>query len=70
MDYKGSDLTISELLSALHTKVIDLSERKGRELGATFTAVRLTLKTAQFHPEWPTKICRSEVHIHLYHTVH
>jgi hypothetical protein len=33
MDYKGSDLTISELLSVLHTKVIDLSERKGRELG-------------------------------------
>ena len=31
MDYKGSDLTIGELLSALHTKVIDLSERKRRE---------------------------------------
>jgi hypothetical protein len=30
MDYKGSDLTITELLSALHTKVIDLSERKER----------------------------------------
>jgi len=26
--YKGSDLTITELLSALHAKVIDLSERK------------------------------------------
>jgi len=26
--YKGSDLTVTELLSALHTKVIDLSKQK------------------------------------------
>ena len=32
MDYKGSDLTIIELLSALHAKVINLSERKRTEL--------------------------------------
>lgn len=32
MVYKGSDLTIIELLSALHAKVVDLSKRKGAEL--------------------------------------
>ncbi|KIM36017.1 hypothetical protein M413DRAFT_449461 [Hebeloma cylindrosporum] len=31
MDYKGSDLTIGELLFALHAKVIDLSEMKEPE---------------------------------------
>ena len=64
MVYKGSDLTIIELLSALHAKVVDLSERKGAELGQ-----ELGPRLQQYVPLYKqrrfilivAKICRSEV---------
>ena len=47
MDYKGSNLTITELFSALNTKVIDLHERKREEqLCLQQYVSRLTLETA------------------------
>ena len=50
MGYKGSDLTITELLSALHEKAIGLSVRKGESRSQQYVHGP-TVETIPFHSE-------------------
>jgi len=66
MVFKGSDLTVIELLSALHAKVVDLFERKGteleQELGPCLQQYVSLYKQCRFILN-VSQICRSEVRI-------